>query len=109
MSAIGITVPAEFHPCNIKGILTDKPFLSIISNWYTMDNWLDLGNGLEMYPTLTPGHTQGVASAIFQITVGANQKGQKLNSEYNAGTDSWDITRTPYSEGDEIFFVYMGG
>ena len=92
----------------IKGMFSDAPFRSIITNWYNMDSWLNLGDGLSMYPTLTPGHTQGVASVVFQVTVATEMDNAKLNSEKNAD-GIWEQSYANYVPGDELYFVYMGG
>lgn len=91
-----------------KGALpsTEYAFRATITDWYEMDVWLELGEGLSCYPTLTPGHTPGVASCVYQVTVG--EGGMKdAHLVYNAETGERSIT--DYAEGDELFFVYMGG
>ncbi|MGI6029084.1 MAG: S-layer homology domain-containing protein [Candidatus Heteroscillospira sp.] len=95
---------------NIQGMFGDAPFRSIITDWYDMEDWLDLGNGLSMYPILTPGHTQGVASVIFSVTVGeGGMPGARMNATYNEDTKAYDQEFSDYAKGDEIYFVYMGG
>lgn len=86
--------------------VTEYAFRSTITNWYEMDNWLELGEGLSCYPTLTPGHTPGVASAVFQVTV---SKGGMKNAHMTYDPATGERTVTDYKEGDELFFIYMGG
>lgn len=86
--------------------VTEYAFRSTITDWYEMDNWLELGEGLACYPILTPGHTAGVSSSVFQVTVG--EGGMKdAHMTYDPATGERKVT--DYNEGDELFFVYMGG
>lgn len=85
---------------------TEYAFRSTITNWYEMDQWLELGEGLACYPTLTPGHTPGVASSVFQVTVG---KGGMKDAHMTFDPQTGERTVTDYSEGDELYFIYMGG
>lgn len=86
--------------------LTEYAFRSTITNWYEMDNWLQLGEGLACYPTLTPGHTAGVASSVFQVTVG---EGGMKNAHMTYNAETGERIVTDYNEGDELYFIYMGG
>ncbi len=85
---------------------TEYAFRSTITNWYEMDQWLELGEGLACYPTLTPGHTPGVASSVFQVTVG---KGGMKDAHMTFDPQTGERTVTDYKEGDELYFIYMGG
>ncbi len=91
-----------------KGALPDAEyaFRSTITNWYEMDKWLELGEGLACYPTLTPGHTPGVASSVFQVTVG---KGGMKDAHMTFDPETGVRTVADYNEGDELYFIYMGG
>jgi hypothetical protein len=94
----------------IGGILNDHPVLCIITDWYPLDEWQDLGDGLKMMTTMTPGHSQGCGSAVFEVTVGpGGMPNAKMNSAYDADRDEWVNTYADYKEGDQIFFCYMGG
>lgn len=86
--------------------LTEYAFRSVITNWYEMDSWLELGEGLACYPTLTPGHTAGVASSVFQVTVG---EGGMKNAHMTYDAETGERVITDYNEGDELYFIYMGG
>lgn len=94
----------------ITGILKDSPVLSLITNWYPTDKWISLGNGLDMMVTLTPGHSQGCGSCLFQVTVGdgVTMKDAKLTYEKNKD-GVYVRSYSDYKAGDEIFFCYMGG
>ena len=70
-------------------ILTDAATLDIIDEYYVYDQWMSLGEGIEIYPFLTQGHTQGSPSAIFKFTIGANNP--------------------VFKPGDVVSFEYMGG
>lgn len=48
--------------------LTDVGVLDIVDEYYTWEEWLDFGNGVRLYPILTPGHTNGTGSFIFEVT-----------------------------------------
>lgn len=37
-------------------------------NYYEKDSWLDMGNGVRIHCILTPGHTQGCFSFVFECT-----------------------------------------
>lgn len=90
-------------------ILTDPAVRTIITDWYPNDQWVSLGDGLDMIVTLTPGHSQGCGSAVFQVTVGeSGMKNAKFNYEQDENGE-WVATYGDYNEGDELFFCYMGG
>lgn len=98
----------------IKGIYDDQSVRSIITNWYPNDTWNKLGDGLSMMVTLTPGHSQGCGSAVFDVQVQETMKDAKLTYEYepgNAAADSEGYVRkySDYKPGDHIMFAYMGG
>lgn len=98
----------------IKGIFKDQPVRSIITNWYPNDQWVSLGDGLNMMITLTSGHSQGCGSAVFDLEVQKEMKDAKLTYEYepdNPDADSEGYTRiySDYEPGDHIQFAYMGG
>ena len=85
---------------------TEYAFRATITDWYEMDQWLELGDGLACYPILTPGHTPGVASAVYQVTVG---EGGMKDAHLTYDAETGERVVTDYKEGDELFFVYMGG
>lgn len=85
---------------------TEYAFRSTITDWYEMDQWLELGDGLACYPILTPGHTPGVASAVYQVTVG---EGGMPDAHLTYDEETGERVVSDYKEGDELFFVYMGG
>lgn len=85
---------------------TEYAFRATITDWYEMDQWLELGDGLACYPILTPGHTPGVASAVYQVTVG---EGGMADAHLTYDSETGERTVSDYKEGDELFFVYMGG
>ena len=85
---------------------TEYAFRSIITDWYEMDKWLELGDGLACYPILTPGHSPGVASAVYQVTVG---EGGMPDAHLTYDPETGERSITDYNEGDELFFIYMGG
>ena len=90
-------------------ILTDPAVRTIITDWYPNDQWVSLGDGLDMIVTLTPGHSQGCGSAVFQVTVGeGGMKDAKFNYEPDEN-GNYVATYGDYNEGDELFFCYMGG
>ena len=90
-------------------ILNDPAVRTLITNWYPNDEWISLGDGLDMIVTLTPGHSQGCGSAVFQVTVGeGGMKDAKFNYEQDENGE-WVATYGDYEEGDELFFCYMGG
>ncbi len=98
----------------IDGIYDDAPVRSIITEWYPMDEWVNLGDGLQMQMTLTPGHSQGAGSAVFEVTVAETMEDAKLNYEYDPTNEAADkygyvTTYSNYEPGDQIFFCYMGG
>lgn len=85
---------------------TEYAFRATITDWYEMDQWLELGDGLACYPILTPGHTPGVASAVYQVTVG---EGGMKDAHLTYDAETGERVVTDYKEGDQLFFVYMGG
>lgn len=85
---------------------TEYAFRATITDWYEMDQWLELGDGLACYPILTPGHTPGVASAVYQVTVG---EGGMPDAHLTYDEETGERVISDYQEGDELFFVYMGG
>lgn len=98
----------------IGGIYTDQSVRSIITNWYPNDEWNSLGDGLSMMVTLTPGHSQGCGSAVFDVEVQDTMKDAKLTYEYdpenpNADSEGYVRTYSDYKSGDHIMFAYMGG
>jgi hypothetical protein len=40
---------------------------AITDQFYTWEKWMDFG-GVRVYPILTPGHTNGTGSFIFEVT-----------------------------------------
>ncbi|MCE1195307.1 MBL fold metallo-hydrolase, partial [bacterium] len=52
--AIGATTP-------------DLAVNAITDDFYTWEKWMDFG-GVRVYPILTPGHTNGTGSFIFEVT-----------------------------------------
>lgn len=98
----------------IKGIYNDQPVRSIITNWYPNDQWISLGDGLNMMITLTPGHSQGCGSAVFDVEVQNEMKDAKLTYEYDpdspeADSEGYIRSYSDYEPGDHIQFAYMGG
>ena len=51
----------------IKGIVSDFSLMKIIDDTYIWDKWLDFGS-VRFKPILTPGHTIGTGSFIFEVT-----------------------------------------
>ena len=65
----------------IKGALADIEVLDIIDEWYPWEQWMDFG-GVRMYAILTPGHTVGCGSFIFEVT---QEDGTPLTFGYQGG------------------------
>lgn len=98
----------------IGGIYTDQSVRSLITNWYPNDVWNELGDGLSMMVTLTPGHSQGCGSAVFDVEVQEPMEDAKLTYEYDpedsaADSEGYVRTYSDYKPGDHIMFAYMGG
>ena len=53
---------------DIGPTIPDPAVLHEIDRYYAWEQWLDLGGGVRIYPIMTPGHTPGTGSFIFEVT-----------------------------------------
>lgn len=48
--------------------LNEPSVKHIIDEYIVWEKWMDFGNGVRLYPIMSPGHTPGTTSVIFEIT-----------------------------------------
>ena len=52
---------------DIGGTLTETAIISTIDKYYEWEKWMDFG-GIRIYPMITPGHTVGTGTFLFEVT-----------------------------------------
>ena len=67
----------------IPGIIEDTPVLNAVDKLYENEKWLEFDGSIRLKTVLTPGHSIGTDSIIFELTNPAN--GELLTLSYLGG------------------------
>lgn len=67
----------------IPGIIEDTPVLNAVDKLYGNEKWLEFDGSIRLKTVLTPGHSIGTDSIIFELTNPAN--GELLTLSYLGG------------------------
>lgn len=67
----------------ITGIIKDTPVLNAVDKLYENEKWLEFDGSIRLKTVLTPGHSIGTDSIIFELTNPAN--GELLTLSYLGG------------------------
>lgn len=67
----------------IPGIIEDTPVLNAVDKLYENEKWLEFDGSIRLKTVLTPGHSIGTDSIIFELTNPAN--GELLTLSYLVG------------------------
>lgn len=86
---------------NIGATTPDLAVNVATDKFYTWEKWMDFG-GVRVYPILTPGHTNGTGSFIFEVT----PKGQKpITFGYMGGFGTIHTPDQGYRRAQFVYFL----